>query len=209
MRQFTREEIEAAVYEAATRRTYVMAHCHTRDSARACVEAGVRSIEHGSDIDDETARSIAAAGCFVVPTLVVAQTAREHGLEMGLSAVNLAKLGGLIESAYQSIETCARRDVKLGFGTDLPAGFAQDQNREFRLRRQVQPSAAVLQSATSVNAELLQMEGKIGCVRPGAHADLLVVRGDPLEDATLLADPEVNISLIMAAGSIVKNTLSP
>jgi imidazolonepropionase-like amidohydrolase len=209
MRQFTREEIEVAVYEARTRRTYVMAHCHTVDSARACIDAGVRSIEHGSDIDDETARSIAAAGCFVVPTLVVAETAREHGLEMGLTAVNLAKLGGLIDSAYRSIETCARRQVKLGFGTDLPAGFAQDQNREFSLRCRVQSAAAVLMSATSINAELLQMEDKIGCVRPGAYADLLVVKGNPLEDATILADPDVNISLIMAAGSMIKNSLSP
>jgi imidazolonepropionase-like amidohydrolase len=207
MRQFTREEIEAAVYEASTRRTYVMAHCHTADSARVCVEAGVRSIEHGSDLDDATAQLIAAADCFVVPTCIVAETAREHGLAMGLKAENLAKLEGLIDKMYRSIETCARHAVKLGFGTDLPAGFASRQNWEFRLRCKAQRSADVLMSATSVNAALLQMEGKIGCIRPGAYADLLVVTGDPLADASLLAEPEANINLIMAAGSIVKNTL--
>jgi imidazolonepropionase-like amidohydrolase len=207
MRQFTREEIQVAVYEAATRRTYVMAHCHTADSARVCVEAGVRSIEHGSDIDDDTAQLIAAAGCFVVPTFIVAETAREHGLAMGLKAENLAKLEGLIDKMYRSIATCARHGVKLGFGTDLPGGFAARQNWEFRLRCKIQSAADVLMSATSVNAALLQMEGKIGCIRPGAHADLLVVAGDPLVDASILAEPEANISLIMAAGAIVKNRL--
>lgn len=207
MRQFTREEIQTAVDEAATRRTYVMAHCHTADSARACVDAGVRSIEHGSDIDDDTAQLIAAAGCFVVPTCIVAETAREHGLAMGLKAENLVKLEGLIDKMYRSIETCARHGVKLGFGSDLPGGFATRQNWEFRVRCNVQPSADVLMSATSVNAALLQMEDKIGCIRPGAHADLLVVQGDPLRDATILAEPDANISLIMAAGSIVKNNL--
>jgi imidazolonepropionase-like amidohydrolase len=207
MRQFTREEIEAAVYEASTRRTYVMAHCHTADSARVCVEAGVRSIEHGSDLDDATAQMIAAAGGFVVPTCIVAETACEHGLAMGLKAENLVKLEGLVDKMYRSIETCARHAVKLGFGTDLPAGFASRQNWEFRLRCKTQRSADVLMSATSVNAALLQMQGEIGCICPGAYADLLVVKGDPLADASLLAEPEANISLIMAAGSIIKNIL--
>jgi imidazolonepropionase-like amidohydrolase len=114
MRQFTPEEIRVAVYEASTRRTYVMAHCHTADSARACIAAGVRSIEHGSDLDEETAKMIAAAGSFVVPTLVVADTALRYGAAMGLKAANLAKLEGITEKMYRSIEVCARHGVNLG-----------------------------------------------------------------------------------------------
>ena len=208
MRQFTPEEIRVAVYEASTRRTYVMAHCHTADSARACIAAGVRSIEHGSDLDEETAKMIAAAGSFVVPTLVVADTALRHGAAMGLKAASLAKLEGITEKMYRSIEVCARHGVKLGFGTDLPGNFGDRQNEEFRLRATVQPSIDVLRSATTVNAALLGLDGEIGCVRAGAYADLLVVNADPTRDISILAEPAASISLIMARGSLVKNILS-
>lgn len=208
MRQFTPEEIRVAVYEASTRRTYVMAHCHTADSARACIAAGVRSIEHGSDLDEETAKMIAAAGSFVVPTLVVADTALRHGAAMGLKAASLAKLEGITEKMYRSIEVCARHGVKLGFGTDLPGNFGDRQNEEFRLRATVQPSIDVLRSATTVNAALLGLDGEIGCVRAGAYADLLVVNADPTRDISILTEPAASISLIMARGSLVKNILS-
>jgi imidazolonepropionase-like amidohydrolase len=207
MRQFTAEEIGAAVYEASTRRTYVMAHCHTSDSAQACIAAGVRSIEHGSDLDQETAQMIAAAGSFVVPTMVVAHTALRHGLAMGLKAANLEKLEGITGKMYRSLEVCRRNGVKLGFGTDLPGNFGERQNEEFRLRAAVQPPIEILRSATAVNAELLGMSGEIGCVRPGAYADILVVNGDPTRDISVLAEPATGLSLIMSRGSLVKNML--
>jgi imidazolonepropionase-like amidohydrolase len=207
MRQFTAEEVGAAVYEASTRRTYVMAHCHTSDSAQACIAAGVRSIEHGSDLDEETAQMIAAAGSFVVPTMVVADTALRHGLAMGLKAANLEKLEGITGKMYRSLEVCRRHGVKLGFGTDLPGNFGERQNEEFRLRAAVQPPIEILRSATAVNAELLGMAGEIGCVRPGAYADILVVNGDPTRDISVLAEPATGLSLIMSRGSLVKNIL--
>jgi imidazolonepropionase-like amidohydrolase len=184
-----------------------MAHCHTSDSARACIAAGVRSIEHGSDLDQETAKMIAAAGSFVVPTMVVADTAVRHGLAMGLKPANLEKLEGITEKMYRSLETCRRQGVKLGFGTDLPGNFGERQNEEFRLRATVQPPIEILRSATAVNAELLGMTGEIGCVRPGAYADILVVNGDPTRDISVLADPDTGLSLIMSRGSLVKNIL--
>jgi imidazolonepropionase-like amidohydrolase len=140
---------------------------------------------------------------------VVADTALRHGAAMGLKAGNLAKLEGITEKMYRSIEVCARHGVKLGFGTDLPGNFGERQNEEFRLRATVQPSIDVLRSATSVNAALLGLDGEIGCVREGAYADLLVVNADPTRDISILAEPAASISLIMARGSLVKNILSP
>jgi imidazolonepropionase-like amidohydrolase len=207
MRQFTAEEIGAAVYEASTRRTYVMAHCHTSDSAQACIAAGVRSIEHGSDLDAPTAKMIVAAGAFVVPTMVVADTALRHGLAMGLKAANLEKLEGISGKMYRSLEVCRSHGVKLGFGTDLPGNFGERQNQEFRLRSAVLPAVEILRSATSVNASLLQMEAEIGCIKAGASADILVVNGDPTRDISVLAEPDKGLSLIMARGSIIKNLL--
>ena len=97
--------------------------------------------------------------------------------------------------------------MKLGFGTDLPGNFGERQNQEFRLRAAVQPALEILRSATAVNAELLGMEGEIGCVRPGAYADLLVVNGDPTCDISVLAEPATGLSLTMSRGSLVKNIL--
>ena len=83
MPQFSDEEVRAAVEEAATRRTYVMAHCHTDDGARRCVELGVRTIEHGSEILDDTAKAIVKAGAYVVPTLSVMHVIKDYSGQLG------------------------------------------------------------------------------------------------------------------------------
>jgi imidazolonepropionase-like amidohydrolase len=129
------------------------------------------------------------------------------GLAMGLKAANLEKLEGIMGKMYRSLEVCRRYGVKFGFGTDLPGNFGERQNQEFRLRAAVQPAIEILRSATAVNAELLGMEGEIGCVRPGAYADLLVVNGDPTCGISVLAEPATGLSLIMSRGSLVKNIL--
>ena len=87
MPQFSDEEISAAVHEASTRRTYVMAHCLTDDGARRCAKSGVRSIEHGTEIFEDTARLIAAQKAFVVPTLSVVDVLRKHAADLGLPAM--------------------------------------------------------------------------------------------------------------------------
>src|SRR5213078_4217818 len=122
MNQYREDEIRAIVNECVERRTYAAAHCHPASSVRRCVEFGVRSIEHGTLIDDETARYVASTDAYIVPTMVI--------------------IFALVE---------------------------------------------LLRQATSVNAELMLMKGEIGCVAPGARADLLLVDGDPLKDIGLLA----------------------
>jgi imidazolonepropionase-like amidohydrolase len=92
MNQFTDEEISAAVEEAANRRTYVMAHCHTDEAAQRCVRLGVRSIEHGSDVQADTARLMAERGTFVVPTLAVTDVLRRHAAELNLPPMSLEKI---------------------------------------------------------------------------------------------------------------------
>ncbi|MEJ1961293.1 MAG: amidohydrolase family protein [Gammaproteobacteria bacterium] len=208
MPQFTEEEVRAAVHEASTRRTYVMAHCHTDDAARRCVEYGVRSIEHGSQISAETAARIAANEVFVVPTLSVVEVIRQHGPRLGVPPMGLEKIKGLYEDMLGSIETCTRAGVKLGMGSDLlDHEFHEWQGGELELRGQVNKPIDVLRSATSVNAELLQMEGQLGCIQPGAYADMLVVNGDPLKELSLFREPLKNIPLVMKGGVCVRNEL--
>jgi len=89
----------------------------------------------------------------------------------------------------------------------LLGGMHEEQLSEFTLRRQVQPPADILRSATTVAARLLRLDGQVGVVSPGAFADLLVVDGDPLQDIGVLSDPQRRLKLVMARGRMMVNHL--
>lgn len=201
MNQFTDAEIRAAVEEAATRRTYVMAHAHTAEAARRCVANGVRSIEHGTLMDRESADAVAAAGAFVVPTLAVIAVLREEASRLPPGAAD--KLAQVADHAAESVALCGRAGVKLGFGTDLFGDLRGRQADEFAVRGRVQSAIDVLRSATSVNAELIGHAGRLGTVRPGALADLILVDGNPLEDLSVLANPTRHLRLVIRRGEVV------
>ena len=204
MPQFSDEEVRAAVEEAASRRTYVMAHCHTDDGARRCVELGVRTIEHGSEILDDTAKAIVKAGAYVVPTLSVMHVIKDYSGQLGLPSSSHGKILRVHETMLAAMETCARHGVKLGLGSDLLGHeYMKLQGREFAYRGEVHPPLEVLRSATSVNAEILREEGNLGCIAPSAHADLLVLEGDPMKDLSLFGDA-ANMPIIMKAGRFVR-----
>jgi imidazolonepropionase-like amidohydrolase len=209
MNQLTEAEIRAAVEEAATRRTYVMAHCHTDESVRRCVAFGVRSIEHGSDISEATAELIAEKGVYVVPTLSVMKVIRQQGNALGLADHVLKKIDGLYEKTLASISRCAQVGVKLGLGSDLLSHETHPlQGGELALRGEVSKPVDVLRSATSINAEILQKVDELGCIKAGAYADILVVEGNPLQDLSLFQQPEQNIAVIMKDGVLVQNAIN-
>lgn len=107
-----------------------------------------------------------------------------------------------------SIEACLRAGVKVGLGTDLlDRAFHGLQGGELALRAEVSRPIDVLRSATSVNAELLQMSGELGCIQPGALADILVVDGDPLAELNMFQEAEGTIPLVMKGGTLVRNAL--
>jgi imidazolonepropionase-like amidohydrolase len=205
MPQFTDDEIRAAVEEAATRRKYVAAHCTTDDGARRCVRLGIRSIEHGITISPDTARLIAESGsAYVVPTLAVLHSLVSEDPELGLTPEMSAKVSGVMEGALASIERCARAGVKLGLGTDLfGAKFHPLQSREIEFRCAVQRPIDVLRSATSINAEIIQRQGELGVVAPGAHADLIALNGNPLEDPALFGKPGA-MPLVVKGGQLIR-----
>jgi imidazolonepropionase-like amidohydrolase len=206
MPQYSENEIRAAVEEARSRRTYVMAHCHTSDAARRCIDFGVRTLEHGTMLDAPTAKYIATRGAYVVPTLIIVDALEADAGTAEMSAESLEKLRIVHRAMFESLTNCVDAGVKLGFGTDLMGKLHGKQSMELLLRREVNSSIDVLRSATSVNAEILQMENKLGCIKPAALADLLVVDGNPLHDLGVLVDTK-NIRLIMRDGAIVKNSL--
>lgn len=209
MPQFTDEEILAAVHEAGTRETYVMAHSHTDESARRSAELGVRTIEHGTLINRvSTARLMAEKGVFLVPTCSVVHVLVDHGVELNIPSDKAALIRGIWNDMLASIELCDREGVKIGFGTDLlGAEFHPLQGGEFELRANVQSSLEVLRSATRVNAEILNKSGELGCIAPGAYADIIVLQGNPLEDLSIFRNPD-NFALIMKGGVPIKNRLA-
>jgi imidazolonepropionase-like amidohydrolase len=207
MNQYREDEIRAIVNECTERRTYVAAHCHPASAVQRCVEFGVRSIEHGTLIDDDTARFVAERGAYIVPTMVVIFALVEMGPKLGFPAVSQEKAEYAYKQALSGMDKMRRAGVKVGFGTDLLGTMYVQECREFTIRSEVFSPLELLRQATSVNAELMMRQGKLGCIAPGAHADLLVVDGDPLRDISLLAADGKNLRLIVRGGEIVKDEL--
>jgi imidazolonepropionase-like amidohydrolase len=205
--QYSEAEIRAIVEECARHGSYVCAHCYPAPAIRRCVEYGVRSIEHGTLIDAETAEYVAKRGAFVVPTVAVMYALLDDGVERGVPEVSLKKLKRVHEQSLQSLQIMKAAGVRMGFGTDLLGAQHTRQGTEFTLRREVLSTFDILHSATAVNAEILQMRGKLGTIAPGALADLLIVEGNPLANIDLLAANGRHLSHIMVDGRLLKRPL--
>jgi len=206
--QFSVGEVEAAVEEAHAFGRYVCAHAYTPEAIARAAAAGVRTIEHGNLIDDASAKLMAGKGMFLVANLVTYFEMKKRAAEYGMSSEMLAKNDLVIEGALKSLEVCKRHGIPVAYGTDLLGQLQVAQSEEFTLRARVLSPAEIIRSATTIGAEIVRMEGKIGCLRPGAFADLLVVDGNPLKDLALLGDQGKHLSLIMKAGSLHKNRLN-
>lgn len=198
--QYSLEEITAACEEAAAANTYVMAHAYSPRSITRAVLCGVRSIEHGNLLDEPTARVMKSHGAFLVPTLATYAMLAEEGKRLGWSDEMLGKLDRVKDAGTRAIAIAKAEGIPIAFGTDLLGAMHAQQSIEWRLRAGVQTPVEILQSATSVAAKLLNQEGKLGVIAPGAHADLLVVDGDPTTDITLLCEPDKAIAGVMKAG---------
>jgi imidazolonepropionase-like amidohydrolase len=207
MNQFREDEIRTIVNECIERRTYVSAHCHPVSAIRRSVEFGVRCIEHATMIDADTAMYVADKGAYVVPTMSVIFALMEVGAQLGMAPESLQKLQEAHDVAIAGLDHMRSAGVKMGYGTDLLGSTYVQQCREFELRSQVFTPLELMRQATSMGAEILMQEGELGCIKPDALADLIVVDGDPLKDISLLAASGRKLDLIMRAGEIVKNRL--
>lgn len=206
MNQYREDEIRAIVNECTERRTYAAAHCHPASAVRRCVQFGVRCIEHGTLIDDDTAAFVAAQGAYIVPTMSIIYALVEMGRQMGFPAQSQEKAEYAAKSAIAGMDLMRRAGVKVGFGTDLLGSTHLQQCREFTIRSEVFTPVEILRQATSIAAELM-MQDQIGHVRAGAFADLLVVDGDPLADIGLLAQNGAKLDVIMRNGEFIRNAL--
>ena len=204
---FSEDELQAAVGEATAGGTYVMAHAYESAAIGRCIDAGVRSIEHGTLLDASTARQMTQCSTYLVPTLSVLDRLHKDGRALGLSPARTAYVGSVLRQSLEGLDIAHSAGVKIGHGSDLEGDLHRFQSTEFQLKARVMSPQAVIASATRVNAELLQLDGEIGSIAAGKRADLLVVEGDPLRSVGVLAKPEAHLRLIMKDGQIYKNEL--
>jgi imidazolonepropionase-like amidohydrolase len=210
------EEFEAAVKAAEQWGTYVAVHAYTDTAVRQAVEAGVKCIDHGPFLTEETMQLMAEQGVYLAPTARIALTTPE-AVGLDPNSTTAVKLRQVNEGAKNQLRWAKQYGVKVVFSTDqfgAPEVFPE-QSKEFLTLAEHFSPVEILRIATFNVAELLKLSGKLhpyqegplGVIEEGAYADLLLVEGDPTRDATLLADYENKIDLIMKDGVIYKNTL--
>lgn len=207
MTQYREDEQRAIVEEAASRRTYVMAHAYGADAIARAVRCGVRSIEHGNLIDADAAATVVSNDAFVVPTMVAYEGLERHGREAGVDAWRLAKNDEVRRAGLTAFIVLRTAGARVGFGTDLLGPLHELQSLEFSLRAEVESAADIVRSATSVNADLLRRPD-LGRIEVGATADLIIVDGDPLADITVLARPETTLRMVVIEGRVRLDNLA-
>ncbi|PHY07100.1 MAG: peptidase M38 [Alcaligenaceae bacterium] len=204
---YSEAEIRAIVEEAANAGTYVMGHAYTPAAISRAVRFGVRTIEHGNLVDAATAQVMHDHQAFMVPTLITYEALANEGAALGFPAESIAKIEAVRGDGKKAIEILAKAGVKMGLGTDLLGALHRHQSEELKLRADILGNGMTLQQATLVGAEILRMTDKLGVVKVGAIADLLVVDGNPLTDITCLLGQGDHIQTIIKDGKTYKTSL--
>lgn len=211
--QFTDSELGAAAFVAESFGSYFMVHAYYDNAASRAIDFGARSIEHGHLMSEDVVKKMAKEDVFlVVESLMSVADAPPQFTPDQREKFNLMKSG-----FPQLIEMAKKHELKIAFGSDvfLSRGAYELQAQEWVVRSRYFTPLEILRHATSIGGELLALsgprnhykEGPLGVIQPGAYADLLIIQGEPLEDVTILADPENSLRLIMKDGVIYKNTL--
>jgi imidazolonepropionase-like amidohydrolase len=200
--EFTEDELRAAVQECELAGTFVAAHAHGAEGIKRAVRAGVRSIEHGSLMDDEAIALMAEHGTYLVADMFDGDWILEEGPKMGYSEEVLRKTILTNDVQREGFEKCVKAGVRIAHGTDsgvYPHGM-NAKNLAFYVRFGLSHAQAI-QSATRWSAELMRWEDRVGAIEAGLLADLIAVPADPTTDVTILED----VPFVMKGGRVVKD----
>jgi imidazolonepropionase-like amidohydrolase len=201
--QFSVEEMAAAVHEATAFGKYVMAHCHTSAAMNNALDAGVRSIEHGSILDEQTARKMASQRAYLVPTLVIIELLSRMPNLPEASRTKAAMVHG---KTAGSVMIAHEAGVRIGSGSDLLGPRQRRRGGELVEKAKHFGAMGAIVSATQTNARLFRMEDRIGTLEEGKDADLILVAHDPHTDIGVLADAR-NVQLVVKSGVVAKDAL--
>jgi imidazolonepropionase-like amidohydrolase len=203
--QYSIGEMTAIVEESAAWHTYTMAHAYTPHAIQRAVSCGVRSIEHGNLLDEETAALMAEKGAFHVPTGITYRAMAKEGKNFGMPEVSQGKLGEVLDAGQRAVEYSRDAGVQIAHGSDLLGELHHYQSDELVIKAEVLGNHGAIKSATLTNATLLNRDGELGVLAVGAKADLLVVNGNPLDDIGVLLNQGKDIPVIALNGSLAKN----
>lgn len=202
--QYSDEEIGAAVTEANRWGRQVAAHAHGAGGVKAAIRAGVRTIDHGTMLDDEAIELLkkSAGRTYFVPTLLTGEYIQNSQSTPESEKERSRKI---LESEIRSFKSALAAGLPIGLATDsgvIPHGANAG---ELRIRVQLgeSPMSAIV-SATKLNAEILGWADRVGTLETSKFADLIAVKGDPLKDITELE----RVGFVMKGGAVVKDDLS-
>ncbi|WP_099035548.1 metal-dependent hydrolase family protein [Lacimicrobium alkaliphilum] len=200
--QFMTDELEAIVNTAKDYDMKVAVHAHGKEGMIRAIKAGVHSIEHGTYMDDEVIALMKKHGTYYVPTVLagdwVAEKAKIDGFFPDLVRPKAATIGPLIKETFSR---AYKAGVNIAFGTDSGVSAHGDNGQEFRLMTEAgMPAIEAIRAATYHGAELLGVQDSLGTVEKGKLADLVAVKGNPVDDINLMT----NISFVMKDGQIIK-----
>ena len=199
--QYSDAELAVAVEEATRWGRHVAAHAHGADGIKAALRAGVRTVDHGSMLDEEGARLLKAKGAYFAPTLYVGQTILEDHAELNIPAHQVERERAMTGTQERAFKLALSEKLPIVFATDAGV-FPHGRNaREFAIRvRLGQAPMQAIEGATRLAAEAIGWSDRVGTLEPGRYADLIAVSGDPLKDITELE----RVSFVMKGGSVVR-----
>jgi len=201
--QYSQEELDALVDEARMWGRKVAAHAHGAEAIKRAIKAGVASVEHAGLVDEEGVKLALEHGTYLVPDILTDEWILAHGKdEMGLPDKIIDKERDLRRHQNENWGRAIKAGVKFAFGTDAGV-YPHGQNaKQFGYLRQLPlTSMQMIQMATVNAADLMGWSGKVGALTPGAFADLIAVRSDPLADVTELE----RVTFVMKGGKVVRN----
>jgi len=213
--QFSPEELRAGVEEAERWGTYVLVHAFTDEAVKHAINAGVKVIDHGPFMTEETFRLLKEKDVWFSTQFRAGASNPE---EFGLVGPSVAKYEELKRNVPAMIAAMKTEGIQPAFGSDFfgSSEKAALQSEEFDARLNAGfTSPEVMVQATSHTAKMFELagerhpyrEGPIGVIEEGAYADMLIVDGNPLEDASIMSNYEQTLKLIVKNGDIYKNTL--
>ena len=186
--QYSDEELAVAVEEASRWGRFVASHAHGAEGINASIRAGVRTIDHGSMMDDEGLGLLLESDyTYYVPTLYVGVIVPREGASMGIPEAQIQRSTEMMRYRNATFRRAMDAGLTVGFATDAGV-FPHGHNaREFALRvENGQSPMDAITSATSVNALIMGWEGEVGSLESGKLADVIAVPGNPLDDITAM-----------------------
>jgi imidazolonepropionase-like amidohydrolase len=201
---YSEEQLRWMVDEATKAGLPVSSHAHAAEAVRRSVVAGARTIEHGALVDEATLALMKERATYYSPNLYLSEYYLEHGDEFGYDEEELAWTRRLLPPRTEIFGKAAAMGVKILYGTDANSGWVWSGDTAIEFVRRVaagQTPKGALVSATTLAAEALMMEDRVGDLKAGLLADVVAVDGDPLSDISALR----RVVFVMKGGTIYKN----